>query len=545
MYYRIAIIASGDPYAYGPAWDAYEQLKLAGHAVELLDADRVPDLLGSDDQPDRELLAAFERTFKPDYIAYRGETADEILAALEGTDAGSPERVRHFVVFGYVGPGNFGDELLFDALKRRLFDRYPGCYISLVGHGTRGALLRQGVAGALPNEKAACRAMLNGADAQIVFAGLMYETPFLNVTSGLVDLFQNPFSEIAGQAAMVLLAWLCDVPTVFVGMGVGPLGNPDAQALVRLASLAGPRFVTRDAHSAALLREAGVAPELVQEKADLAFLIDPDAYADPPAWLAENGLEPGGYVAVALREDDKPMPEGLFDRVAGALDCLHEEAGLVPLFVDFSPEDRLVHEQVARAMRHGDVAVMRDSVDIDETLGCLAHARLTFAMRLHCSILANLFGLPSVGLDYNDKVGAYYRQMRNDDCLCALDALADEMAAALLRALEKDLSDVSAQVARNKDLAAEAFGILCDVVDARHAEPVAQPRYPRIVSNAELSVRDLQSQLDAAHARAEDACARAEAAEARVREMEGSTTWKTGRVLTAIPRLAKRKADGA
>lgn len=538
MYYRIVIIAAGDPYAYGPAWDTYEQLKLAGHAVELLDADRVPELLGPDGEPNRKLLAVFEQTFKPDYIAYAGETAEEIIAALEGTGVGSAERVRHFVVFGYVGPGNFGDELLFDVLKRRLFARYPGCFISLVGHGTREALERQGVAGAFPNEKAACRAMLNGADALIVFAGLMYETPFLKFTSGLVDLFQDPYSEIAGQAAMVLLAWLCDVPTVFVGMGAGPLGNPDAQALVRLASLAKPRFVTRDAHSAALLREAGVDSRLVQEKADLAFLIDPHDYVEPPAWLAKQGLAPGRYVAVALREDDKPMPDGLFGQVAGALDRLYGETGLVPLFVNFSPEDHLVHEQVMRLMSHGEVAVMRESRDIDETLGCLAHARMTFAMRLHCSILGNLFGLPSVGLDYNDKVGAYYRQMENEDCLCALDASADDMASALSRALEKDLTAVNGHVARNKELAAEAFGILCEVVDARHAEPTAQPRYPRTVSNADLRNRDLQAQLGAA-------LARAEAAEARVRDMESSTTWKMGRALTAVPRLVKRKADGA
>lgn len=536
MYYRIAIIASGDPYAYGPSWDAYEQLKLAGHAVELLDADRVPDLLGPDGAPNRALLAMFEQTFKPDYIAYQGETAEEILAALEATDAGSPERVRHFVVFGYVGPNNYGDELLFEVLKRRLFARYPGCYISLVGHDTREALLRRGVAGALPNEKAACRAMLNGADVQIVFAGLMYETPFLKFTSGLVDLFQDPYSEIAGQAAMVLLAWLCGVPTVFVGMGVGPLGNPDAQALVRLASLAAPRFVTRDAHSAALLRQAGVADDLVQEKADLAFLIDPRDYDEPPAWLADNGLKAGGYAAVALRQDDKPMPEGLFVQVAGALDRLYEDKGLTPLFIDFAPEDRAVHEQVVRAMRHGDVAIIRDSLDIDETLGCLSHARMTLAMRLHCSILGNLFGKPSVGLDYNDKVGAYYRQMGNDDCLCALDASADEMAAAAFRALEKDLSAVEVQVARNRELASEAFGILCGVIDAREAQPTAQSRYPRVVSSADVRNRSLQSQLDAA-------LARAEAAEARVREIEESTTWKAGRALTAVPRFVKRKTD--
>lgn len=535
-YYRIALIAHPTYSDDDPVWTCYEELVAAGHAVEIVDPARFPDVVDATGAPDETALKAFRQRFRPDYISKGGESASQILAKLEDSGKGSLEPAKRFVVFGYVGPNNFGDELIFSLICDELAERYPESYVSLIGHDPQATLRRHGVVAVTNEMKFEADVLLNGASALVFMAGIMFDDPFESWTAGPIDPFLNPRSEIGGQAAFTLMAAARGVPSVFLGIGAGPLSNPDAQRLVRLEALNGAQYLPRDATTEQLLLDTGVPSASIERKADLAFLVDSQRYRGAAEGrLKALGVQCGSYVAVALR-DHHTVPAEFVSQMAEALDQLWEQQGLRTLFMDFAPEDEEIHRHVRDAMKHGAEAVLFGlTYDASETIDALSSAKLVFGMRLHCSIVANVCGVPSVGLDYNEKVNAYYRLMNQERNLLPLNASsADllEVAENVLASYDAAREELGAMTAANKLLAKEAFDKLDDIV---RAHPTAYARrivYPRTVSPEELALHACQEELRVANAQLE-------AAREELAEIKHSTTWKVGATLTALPRKIK------
>ncbi len=536
-YYRIALIDSITYQKDNRSWERFEALKLAGHGVEVLDPANYPGLLKKDGTVNEAMLEPFKRTFNPDYIATGNESAEDILTALEQTTLGQAEPPKHFVVFGYVGKDNFGDELIFKIICDQVRRRYPGAFVTLVGHDPAASLKRHGVAAVTPLMKAQIDTALNGAAALIFMAGIMFDEPFVQWTAGKIDLFLNPHSELAGQTALTLLANMNDTPVVYLGIGAGPLAHPDSKKIVKLASLTQPHFVTRDSRTTDLLLKAGVDGSLVETKADLAFLSELPGYSSEAALkLGRLNLDLKQCAAVALRRCTG-MPATFDQAVAATLDYAVKRYALTPIFLDFAPEDEEIHDRVISLMQHGNTAVRLGlASDFDEAILLLASVRLAFAMRLHCSIIANCFNVPSIGFDYLDKVGAFYRQMGRESSLLGLD-FTDTQGRQVLDAVmaherqEKELLRAHAET--NRALAQEALDILWQAVSDGESAPRPQQRYYRVESVDARSAAQLKAKLAAAEKEKSQL-------KKRLKQLKNSSTWKAGHAVTAIPRAIKR-----
>lgn len=531
-YYRIAIIGHAQFRKDDPVAQTYLALKAAGHGVELIDPAYIPDALAEDGSANTEALGAFIERFAPHYIACRGESADAILEACRRTGDGEKDPIRHVVVFGYIGPDNFGDELIFSIISRAIEKRYPGSYVSVIGHKPERTLARHGVVSVTPIMKAEAYALLGGASALVFMAGIMFDFPFEDWTAGPIDLYLNPHSEIAGQTAFALMAFQNDVPCVYLGIGAGPLANPDAQKLVKIASLARPVYLPRDENTSQLLLDAGVDPELVTLAADLAFTLErPSSTADAKAWLAEAGLATNDaqtpFVSAAFR-DHRTCGDELFDAMAAVFDHLFESRGWHTVFFDFAPEDHAVHQRIARAMKHPEAArFFEGTTDERLTLELLSCARASVAMRLHCSIVSNAFGIPSLGVNYNDKVEELYRRTDAQGFLLPTNCTADEALCAIERLIEDDGGNARVH-ARVRELRAQAKGALdalFALIESSDAPACPQRLYSRCVSPE-------REQLDAAMERIAQL-------ERTIEEMRASTTWKAGSAITALPRALR------
>ncbi len=531
-YYRIAIIGHAEFRRGDAIARTYLALKALGHGVEIIDPATIPGALTDEGEPNPIVLDTFLRRFRPHYIAYRGEEAQEILQACEQAKDAQNEPIRHFVVFGYIGPDNFGDELIFSIISRALENRYPGCYVSAIGHNPARTLARHGVVSVTPVMKADAYALLGGASALVFMAGIMFDFPFEDWTAGPIDLYLNPHSEIAGQTACVLMAYQNDIPVVFLGIGAGPLANPDARKLVEIASLAKPLYLPRDENTVGLLLDAGVDPSLISLAADLAFTLEPPTSVHAAkAWLAKEDLEEAPFVSAAFREH-RTCDETTYQTMAAVFDHLFETRGWCTVFLDFAPEDHVVHERIARSMKHARaVRFFDDTNDEQTTLELLSLAQASVAMRLHCSIVSNAFGIPSLGVNYNDKVEELYR--RTD----ALDYLLDphcltETAIASIDALlddEKGALRVKARAEALREQANAAFDALYETVESRDAAICPQRLYSRCVSPEQARLQEANERI----------CA----LERRISEMESSTTWKVGAALTALPRALRDRAS--
>lgn len=540
-YYRIALVAPMEYRDDDPVWTCFETLRLAGHAVEVIDPRRFADIIDENGTPNAAALAPFIARFAPDYLGDGHEGAEGILAKLAQTDRGSDEPARRFVVFGYVGPNNFGDELIFSLICREIERRFPRAHIQLIGHDPNATLHRHGIVSTTCERKLDADIMLRGASALVYMAGIMFDDAFEWWSAGPVDPFLNPRSELGGQAAFTLMATMNDVPAVYLGIGAGPLANPDGHRLVRIEARCGARYLPRDAETERLLLAAGVPAELVNRKADLAFTLERTEPTDAVRkTLESHNMEPGGYLAVSLR-DHRTVPEGFADTMAQGLSAICRAHGLSCLFIDLSPEDTGLHRAIADRM---DTDVARAAVDVsrdgETAVGLIDQARAVVAMRLHCSIVANAHGVQSIGLDYNEKIAAYYDLMDRTRYLLPMDCSAADLArvfAGLDTEREDDLARTEERAQSCRALATEAFDEFERIV-REHKVPALEKRmlYPRSVSIEEERWHDAERERDEARADAD-----------RLRQeldrVRTSTTWRVGSAVTALPRALKRARD--
>lgn len=556
---RILMIGWPGYTATDPFWSTYIELTQQGYAVEFLDARHYPHLLDPSGEPHADMLEGLVRVFKPSYIAYKGETAGEIVRALNSAGHFLPpgaQAPRRIVVFGYIGAGNFGDELIFDTIRHRLEQHYPGCIVSVIAHDAENCVRDQGVAAVVPTCKATIDGWLGTASAVLLNAGIMFDQPF-EQGSGRIELFMNPYSDIAGQTAVVLLAHLNKVPVVYLGAGAGPLSNPDAQALIQLGSRFVSHYYVRDDVTHNLLANAGVDPALISRSADLAFSLDPldngssasveepgsgspsaQAAGQAKAGLLEDLPANTPYIIVAIRDHAQVGPE-LLHHIADNLDSLFATRHLHSVFLDLSPEDREVHKQIHSYMQHPEAAVYApSSLGIDVQRALIAQAKLCFSMRLHGCVAAAIDHVPVVGLSYNVKVSEVYTQLGLEGWLLPMDCDRQRMQAALLDALDnarKQQDICNSALARNHELANASFEGFFRLMDSHTPDPAYlqnRPSYPLSCSGAEA---------DLARERAARETAERNYA-AAIRELKvvrTSTGWIVGRAITWVPRKLK------
>lgn len=539
-HYRIAIIAPIEYHEDNPVWRCFEDLRLAGHCVELLDPRRFPNIIDEAGKPNQKTLAPFLERFKPDYLSTGNEDVQTILNNLKQTDAGTDSPARRFVIFGYVGPNNFGDELIFSLICRQIERRFPGAHIQLIGHDPASALARHGVVSITCDQKMEADIMLRGASALVYMAGIMFDDP-MEWTAGPIDFMLNPRSEIGGQLAFTLLAALYNIPSVYLGIGAGPLENPDAQALVNLEARNGAYYIPRDSETERLLLRAGVPTSSIDRKVDLAFSIERETVCGAAdLLLAKHDMEAGSYIAITLREH-RLVPEGFVQKLASALERIALSHGLTLAFIDLAPEDHAMHSAVVDQLDSACRACIIDpGIDTAAVVDLLARSYAVIAMRLHASIVANTCGVPTLGLDYNEKIAAYYEQMNRKQYLLPLDSESERIAEAFAlmeECREADIASINLRASTNRLLAMEAFDAFERIVHNASPQPTRRRIfYARTVSIEEERLRGVEAELDRTRAERD-------AAQAELERVHASTTWHVGSVVTALPRALKRVKD--
>lgn len=477
---------------------------------------------------------------------------DELASALAlvndpgaGLRASRLERpARHVVVYGWFGMDNLGDDLLLRIVADRVRARFPEAVITaIVGNPMRVREL-YGFEAVRAEQPVPMSNMLRRADALVLCGGLVFDDP-MALTSGDAEPFMEPYINPACQADVCLMAWQHGVPAYYLGAGIGPAEKPATRACLRYIGLSGARLLLRDADSARLALDAGVPAEQVETCCDLVLAARASVVAGAAAGTLPEGLEPGGYVTVALRT--WPLnPVGYEEALADELDRIAEESGLTIAFVPFDSEDAHIHDAVASHMRRADCVVkVAARLSMEDMFAVIDGSALAVAMRLHCSILHHVLGKPAVGLDYNEKVGSHFREMGRDRCLVALDDVAGRVSEAALVALEDPTATrvaVERGVACLAPRADAAFEELFAAVEA-HEPRLEEPEvfHPRSCSQTVV-------ELHTALARERDLAARADALEdelaaahRRIEELERSTSYRLGNALVKVPRAILRR----
>ena len=537
------------------------------------DRDELPMLLGrylADDRLGDDAREAQARAFAGAHPL--DEAVPDLLVRLDDMErgAGRPGILTmdapalNVVVFGWLGAGNFGDDLLVRVAMDRLTRLCPQAVVRIVGADARKARLAYGCESYVACPSSELGRVMAQADCLVYLGGLVADESTTG-SAGPCEFMAAPTFDLAFQADLALLARLYGVPIVGLGIGGGPIGQPAAQAATYLLGVAGMRFLARDENTAALVREVGVPKEQVAVRADLvlgaADYVRAHAGASLPA-----GLEAGTYFMVSLRSWPACPPD-FAERMAAAVEALMARTGLRAAFVPFGTEDAAMHSLVVGLLRERDrgegVVEVGERLDEAVLLALVAGSRLALGMRLHCSILHHVLGKPVLGVDYNDKVRVHFERMGQLDVLVPLDvdaARLNEAIGCLLERPEDRVDLIAKRVSAAERLVGNAYEELCVLAEARRDERLARNRetagepltmYPRLVGAPEQGrlwerarADDLAHEIDVAREDLARARAEADAARQELAAVRSSWSFRVGnavlRPLSALRRIVSR-----
>lgn len=297
-----------------------------------------------------------------------------------------------FLLSGYYGFGNLGDEALLEVIVDRLRARWPSCEVDVLS-GDPPQTSRTYDVDATPRmDLGRVRAAIERADVVLSGGGGLLQ----NVTS---------LRSLLYYGGVIRSALKAGKPTMIFAQSIGPL-DFWGRALVRNFCKGLDAATVRDERSRTLL--SSLVPDVpVERTADPVFLFEPGG---EPLDLAAEGL--GGeapLVVVSVRTwqgGDKTA-----QTLAAAVDRLAGKHGARVAFLPLGgPPDAEASTMVIR--KCASHPVLLPDYPLGQAAQVIGRASLVIGMRLHALIIAARLGVPFIALPYDPKVSALCDDLR-------------------------------------------------------------------------------------------------------------------------------------
>jgi len=296
-----------------------------------------------------------------------------------------------FLLSGYYGFGNVGDEALLQVIVGQLRARYPLATLDVLS-ATPDETAHEHRITATPRwDQGAIRTAIARADV---------------VLSGGGGLLQNATSlkSLLYYAGIIRTALRAGRRTMVFAQSIGPL-DFWGKRTVRECCKGLHAATVRDGQSRALLSPL-VPGTPIERTADPVFLYDPP---QPDAVRSGVLVDAEPLVVVAVRKTAH-FADGV-SVIAAAVDRLAERHGARVAFVAFGGiPDAEAATVVIRKCRSKPMLLPCGS--LDEIAAVLAQATLLVGVRLHALILAVRFGLPFLAVPYDPKVSGLVEDVR-------------------------------------------------------------------------------------------------------------------------------------
>ncbi len=298
-----------------------------------------------------------------------------------------------FLLSGYYGFDNLGDDALLQIIVAQLKTRYPHATIDALSAKPDVTAHELGIVATPRWDQGAIRDAISEADV---------------VLSGGGGLLQNATSlkSLLYYAGILRTAIRSNKRAMVFAQSIGPLDFWGKQTV---------RECCKGLHAATVrderLRElfAPLVPSTtVERSADPVFLYDPPS---EPVDLAQAGLGDGSdpLVVVCVRKTAQ-QNEGV-TTIAAAVDRLAFEHGARVAFVPFGgTPDAEASTLIIRKCKSAPMLVALDS--LDAVAAAIGRARLVIGVRLHALILAVRLGVPFLAIPYDPKITGLCEDVR-------------------------------------------------------------------------------------------------------------------------------------
>lgn len=312
-----------------------------------------------------------------------------------------------FVVSGYYGCGNAGDEAVLAGIKEAFLRRSGNeARLVVLSQNPEDTRRLHGLPAVDRMNLTAVRAALRESDLLLSGGGsLLQDTT--SVRSLLYYLW------------IARLAFNSGVPVMFYAQGIGPLRRAVSRALVRMVANRTAAITVRDEDSAHLLTSLGVDLPKIEVTADPAFALPParETYVDK--LIEAEGLPTDTpLIGVALRpwggQGESPL-----DAYARLLIELEAQCKAKVVMLPMqTPGDIAFAEEVVRRTGMLDACpIVGRPYPPDTLLGLVGRFQAMVAMRLHALIFAARVGTLPFALAYDPKVDSLMRSLCLEDSI--------------------------------------------------------------------------------------------------------------------------------
>jgi polysaccharide pyruvyl transferase CsaB len=292
-----------------------------------------------------------------------------------------------FLLSGYYGFGNLGDEALLEVIVTRLRARWPACAIDVLSNDPVGTARTYGVEatprmnfGRLKNAIARADVVLSGG------GGLLQ-----NVTS---------LKSLVYYTNVIRGAVRAGKPTMVFAQSVGPL-DVFGRGVVRAFCKGLAAATVRDERSRVLLGSL-LRDVKVERTADPVFLFQPGA---EPLDLAAEGLADDDAPLVIVSVRRWPGSDATATALAHVVDRLAGKFGARVAFLPLGgPPD--AEQSTAVIRRCASTPVLLPDYSLGQAAQVIARARFVIGMRLHALIIAARLGVPFLAIPYDPKIDA-------------------------------------------------------------------------------------------------------------------------------------------
>lgn len=291
-----------------------------------------------------------------------------------------------FLISGYYGFGNLGDEALLAVIVEQLRGRYPGSSIDVLSHDPAATARTYGVEATPRASPLAVRRAIESADVVLSGGGGLLQ----NVTS---------LRSLLYYAGIVRSAVRAGKKTMIFAQSIGPL-DFWGRAMVRGFCRGVDRATVRDERSRALLGQL-LAETPVERTADPVFLFTP---GEQTLDLAAEGLADDGSPLVVVSVRRWQGADATAAALAVAIDRLADRGARVALLPLGGPPDADASTVVIRKCRS--TPVLLPDYPLPQAAQVIGRAAFVVGMRLHALIIAARLGVPFIALPYDPKVSA-------------------------------------------------------------------------------------------------------------------------------------------
>ena len=283
---------------------------------------------------------------------------------------------KRFVLSGYFGFKNFGDEAILSALVNKLQqDKHHLTIISANPEYTKGKFKH--VRSVYTFDLWNIAGFISKSDCLISGGGSLLQ----DVTS---------IKSLLYYLTIIFIALFFRKKVIIFAQGIGPIKSTIGQILTR-AILRHCTYVSvRDKKSQGLLAKWGIKSDLL---------------CDPVFSTIVPRIKKDGSVAVQLR-DFKTMTEDFIDRLASKISTTFpgKEIKIYPLQHSMDIEICKNFEKAIKLLQPDTPIRIMENLTDEEVIGNIAQSEYLIAMRFHAIIAGIISGVKTLGINYDVKV---------------------------------------------------------------------------------------------------------------------------------------------